>query len=116
MDELKEYFEGPLNKEGVPPNTPEVDHVSQLVPGQRAFLAPQIGRLKKNITLASGESATVVPTAILPRDSYILVNELPNQNNVRLWKVYISLKLFPFVWTASLWYAWSPIELLDLSL
>ena len=89
MDELKEYFEGPLNEEGVPLNTPEVDHVSQLVPGQRAFLAPQIGRLKKNITLASGESATVVTTAILPRD----------------WKVYISPKLFPFVWTASLWYA-----------
>ena len=46
VNELKEYFEGPLNEEGVSPNTPEVSHVSQLVPGQRAFLAPQIGILK----------------------------------------------------------------------
>ena len=32
--ELKEYFEGPLNEEGVPAVTPEVNHVSQVVAGQ----------------------------------------------------------------------------------
>ena len=52
MEELREYFEGPLNEEGVSPETPEIAHVNQLVPGQRAFLAPQVGRLKKAITLA----------------------------------------------------------------
>ena len=81
VEELKEYFEGPLDKEGGPPDTPEVAHVNQLLPGQRAFLAPQVGRLKKAIPLASGESATVVTVATLPRDSYILVDELPNKNN-----------------------------------
>ena len=52
VEELREYFEGHLNEEGVPPETPEIAHVNQLVPGQRAFLAPQVGRLKKAITLA----------------------------------------------------------------
>ena len=81
INELKEYFEGPSNEDGTLPITGVVSHISQLVPGQRAFLAPQTGRLKKNITLASGESATVVVAANLPRDSYILVDELPNRNN-----------------------------------
>ena len=81
VEELREYFEGPLDENGVPPNTPEVTHVNQLLPGQSAFLAPQVGRLKKAITLASGEAATVVTVATLPRDSYIFVEELPNKNN-----------------------------------
>ena len=81
VEELREYFEGPLDDQGVPQSTPEVAHVSQLTPGQSAFLAPQIGRLKKAITLASGEAATVVTTATLPRDSYIFVEELANKNN-----------------------------------
>jgi hypothetical protein len=81
VQELREYFEGPLYENGVPPVTPEVTHVNQLTPGQSAFLAPQIGRLKKSIILASGEAATVVTTATLPRDSDIFVDELPNKNN-----------------------------------
>ena len=79
--ELKEYFEGPPNQDGSPVVTPIVGHISQLIPGQRAFLAPQTGRLKKNITLASGESSTVEVSANLPCDSYILVGELLNRNN-----------------------------------
>ena len=55
--------------------------MNQLTPGQSAFLAPQVGRLKKAITLASGEAATVVTVATLPRDSYIFVEELPHKNN-----------------------------------
>ena len=85
--ELKEYFEGPPNENGSPVVTPQVSHISQLIPGQRAFLAPQTGRLKKNITLASGETATIVVTANLPRDSYILVDEMPNRNNSTTLKV-----------------------------
>ena len=81
VGELKEYFEGPLDDQGVPRATPEVSHVDQLTPGQSAFLAPQIGRLKKPIMLASGEAATVVTTATLPHDSYILVEEMAHKNN-----------------------------------
>ena len=63
ISELREYFEGPPNEDGSPAVTPLVSHISEIIPGQRAFLAPQKGRLKKDITLASGESATVVVTA-----------------------------------------------------
>ena len=56
-------------------------HLSQLLPGERALLAPQKGRLLKNLTLASGEATTLVVTADLPKDSYVLVQGLINKNN-----------------------------------
>ena len=54
----------------------EVSHLKHLPEGKPMFLAPQVGRLAHDLSLASGEARTVVVRATLPTNSYVMADRL----------------------------------------
>ena len=54
----------------------EVAHLKHLPEGRPMFLSPQIGRLARDVDLASGEARTVVVRTTLPTNSYVVAEPL----------------------------------------